>query len=195
MGIIEPYGSKGPYAKAPLSAGPEVRLVVCATCETVEPIPDYAGPPSQAAERDTVLNRILEKHRTGVERLPHVGQMFRVKEADWNNMEVRPQIMEQIIAKFNPDSETGLGAEAYALRDNFRDDAMACWQKHLRTPACPDYKTDPYLLTPDTAAERKEAGIDKFDPLNPATQRWLCEYCPVHSLVEQARREKMGLYG
>jgi hypothetical protein len=174
--------------------GPEVRLLVCSTCKTIEVLDDYTGPPEQAERFDVVLNLATERHKDGVERIPHVGQLFRVKEGAWNSPEAQAQIREQVVARLDPNAETGLGAEAYAIRDNYKEDAMACWAQHNRVPACPDYKSDAKLLTPNTQAERKEAGLDKFDAHNPALQRWLCEYCPVHSLIMQIQRKKAGLY-
>lgn len=192
MGIINPFAGKVD-TPAP-SGGPELRLLACTTCKTIEVLDDYTGPQERAEEFDVVLNVALEKHRDGVERVPHVGQIFRVSEAEWAKADVQDQIRRQIIDRLDPHAETGLGSEAYALRDNFREDAMACWEQHLRTPACSDYKSEAKQLVPDTAGERKEAGLTKFDRHNPATQRFLCEYCPVHSLVQQAARRKAGLY-
>jgi hypothetical protein len=187
-------GIINPYSKQVDEDGPEVRLLVCAVCKTIEVLSDYTGPPERADEYDVVLNLATEKHKDGVERIPHVGQLFRVKESSWNKPEAQQQIREQVVAQLDPNAETGLGAEAYAIRDNFKTDAMTCWEKHLRVPACPDYKSDSKLLTPNTQAERKEAGLDKFDASNPALKRYLCEYCPVHSLVMQIQRKKAGLY-
>lgn len=183
-----------PEAAPPDETGPDVRLLVCSTCKTIEVLGDYTGPPERASQFDIVLNMATEKHKDGVERIPHIGQLFRVKQSAWDSPAAQEQIREQVVARLDPNAETGLGAEAYAIRDNFKDDAFACWEKHLKTVACPDYKTDAKLLTPDTQVERKEAGLAKFDASNPALQRWLCEYCPVHSLVQQAQRKKAGLY-
>jgi hypothetical protein len=174
--------------------GPEVRLLVCSTCKTIEVLDDYTGPPEQADRFDTVLNLATERHKDGVERIPHVGQLFRVKKSAWDNPTAQEQIRAQVVARLDPNAETGLGAEAYAIRDNFKEDAMTCWDQHLRTPTCSDYKSDAKLLTPNTQAERKEAGLAKFDKHDPATQRYLCEYCPVHSLVQQSLRKRAGFY-
>lgn len=188
MGIINPFETKMD------DTGPEIRLLVCGVCKTVEVLDDYTGPQERAAEYDVVLNVALEKHQEGVERIPHVGQMFRVRKSSWDVPEAQEQIRRQVVAKFDPNAETGLGSEAYALRDNFKADAFDCWEEHRRTPACGDYKSDAKRLIPNTAAERKEAGMPKFEVGNPATQRYLCEYCPVHSLVQQAQKKKAGLY-
>lgn len=189
MGIINPYANK------PDEDGPEIRLLVCGQCKTIEVLDDYDGPQELAEIYDTALNTLVANHRDGVEQRPHApAQLFRVKKSSWDVPAAQEQIREQIIAKFDPDAETGLGAAAYAMRDTFREDAMTCWAKHNRNPGCGDYKTEKMLLTPGTQAERKEAGLDPFDKNDPNLQRFLCEYCPVHSLVTQMKREKAGLY-
>lgn len=191
MGIINPY------ANQPATEGPEIRLLACTNCKTVEVLDDYTGPQERADEYDVVLNLALEKHKDGVERIPHIGQVFRVKLQDWNHQDKQGQILQQVLSSLDPEAETGLGSVAYSIRDNFRADAMSCWEQHLRTPSCSDYKSDAKRLVPDTSAERKELGMGKaseYDRNNPALTRFLCEYCPVHSLVQQSIRKKAGLY-
>jgi hypothetical protein len=188
-------GLINPYSRQVDETGPEIRLLLCGQCKTIEPLDDYTGPLERAEEFDVILNAAVARHQDGVERIPHApAQMFRVRESAWNNPEAQQQIRAQLVARFDPDAETGLGAEAYALRDNFRADAMTCWAQHNRTPACSDYKSDAKQIVPQTQHERKEAGLKKFDRANPSTKRYLCEYCPVHSLVQQSQRAKAGLY-
>jgi hypothetical protein len=186
--------NSGIISVPPTQQGEDVRLLACMNCKTIEVLDDYTGPQSRAEEYDVILNVALEKHKDGVERRPHAGQMFRVKKSDWDNPDAREQIQQQITEKFDPNAVTGLGAAAYVMRDTFREDAMTCWGQHNRNPGCPDYKSDGKQLVPGTNAERKEAGLNKFDPKNPATQRFLCEYCPVHSLVQQSLRAQAGMY-
>ena len=172
----------------------KVRLLVCAEEKTIEVLDDYTGPRGRADEYDVVLNVALEKHKSGVERRPHIGQLFDVPKSDWDNPEAREQIQKQIRDKFEGTGETGLGTAAYAMRDTFREDAMTCWGEHNRNPHCSDYKSEKKQLVPGTAEVRKEAGLPVFDKSNPATQRFLCEYCPVHSMVQQDLRSKVGMY-
>lgn len=197
MGIINPFdkGNVVEETRTITQDGPELRLLACGKCKSIEILDDYTGPPERAAEYDVILNIAVEKHQDGVERVPHApAALVRVKVADWQNEEVQDSIRKQIMASFDPNAETGLGAEAYAIRDNFKEDAMACFEQHLRNPACSDYRSESKQLVPDTASERKAAGLPKFERGNPATQRYLCDYCPVHSLVVQAQRKRVGLY-
>lgn len=179
-------------------SGPEVRLLACGQCKTIEVLDDYQGPQELAAEYDVVLNIATEAHKDGVERREHApAALMRIAKSDWDNPEVREQVKKQIIASFDPDAETGLGSHAYAIRDNFRADAMNCFREHRRNPECPDYRSSPKRLVPDTDSERKEAGMSRaseYDRNNPALTKYLCDYCPVHSMVMQKKRKDAGLY-
>lgn len=192
MGIINPFEA----TETKEFGGPLIRLLLCGKCKTIEVLPDYTGPLERAEEYDTALNAAVEQHKDGVERIPHApAALFKVPEAAWNSPEAQAQIRQQLAEKFDPNAETGLGSDAYALRDNFQADALACFEAHMRNPGCSDYKSDAKQIIPDTASERKEVGMVKFDRHNPRTKRYLCEYCPVHSLVQQAQRKRAGLYG
>lgn len=198
MGIINPATGR-PFADtvhaAAPSSGERIRLLACGKCKTVEVLDDYKGPRELAAEYDVVLNIAVEGHQEGVERIPHApARLFDVAKEDWDNPPAREQIISQIRMSIDPNAETGLGAEAYALRDNFRADAMSCWEKHLRTPDCSDYKSPEKRLVPETQRERRELGAAAYDANNPELTRYLCEYCPVHSLVIQKKRKDAGLY-
>lgn len=190
MGIINPYAHQP-------SDGPRIRLLACGQCKTIEPLDPYNGPRELAEQYDVVLNIAVGRHQDGVERIPHApAVLLDVAKSDWDNPNARDQIEQQVRASFSG-GETGLGAEAYAMRDNFREDAMKCWEKHLRTPSCSEYKADHMRLVPDTSVERKELGVaaaSEYDRNNPELTRHLCEYCPVHSLVQQHLRKKAGLY-
>jgi hypothetical protein len=168
----------------------KTRLLICMNCRTIEELSDIDGPP----DRDEVLAYLLAKHETAGVR--HTGQLADVNTDDWDKPEVREQIIAQIQEKFQGKEPEGLGAETYALMNTLREDAMTCWTRdHARNPNCSDYKSDAKRLAPGTSKERKELGLDpRYDNANPATTRYLCEYCPVHSLVVEAARKKSGAY-
>lgn len=171
---------------------PETRLLVCGQCKTIEPLDDFDGPPN----RDAVLNALVDRHKDGVERRPHFpAQLARVKTSEWRKPNVQAEIISKIEESFGRNATTGLPSGAYKMVDTFRQDAMECWSQHLRTPDCSDYKSDAKRLVPDTKTERKEMGMHpRYDDGHPELTRYLCEYCPVHSLVQQANRKKAGLY-
>ena len=195
MAVSTPGLASGSPTNNP--SGPEIRLLACGKCKTIEVLDDYRGPQRLAEEYDVVLNIAVEKHQDGVERIPHApAALVRVKKSDWDNEAVQEQVRKQIMASFG-DGETGLGSEAYAIRDNFQADALDCFAKHLRNPECPDYRSDSKRLVPGTDAERREVGMaraSEYDRNNPALTKYLCDYCPVQSMVLQARRKKAGMY-
>lgn len=166
----------------------QLRLLICHQCKTVEEFPDFDGPP----DRDEVLAFHAAKHRSAG--VPHKGNLVKIDEEHWSREEVREQTLKQIQEALSG-GETGLGSPAYNLLNTLREDAMTCFRQHQRNPACSDYKSPEKRLVPDTVAERKELGLDPvYDSTNRRLTRYLCEYCPVHSLVQQAARKRAGLY-
>jgi hypothetical protein len=149
-----------------------IRLLVCRDCKTIEPLADYTGDP----EHDHLLNYLVAPHRT--EGAEHIGTLALVKISDWNDPRIQREISKELVKSFG--GETGLGSDFYNTRDTFREDAMSCWGQHLRTPDCSDYKSDAKRLTPGTAQARKEAGMSSYRSEH---DRYLCEFCAVHSLV------------
>lgn len=158
-----------------------VRLLGCAHCKTVEVLPDFDGPP----EYDDLLNNLVTRHRTP-EGHEHIGMLFVVTEEDWAKDGAPATITRQIAEKLEG-GETGLGSEFYNLKQTFQEDALQCFNEHLRNPACSDYKDDSKILRSGQEKELEKLGIHSD------SKRWLCEFCPVHSLVEQAQRRKAGL--
>lgn len=175
----------------------QVRLLFCGKCKTVEVLDDYVGPPERADEYDVILNIAVQKHQDGVEKIPHApAALVKMEQEQYDNPKIREQTIKQVQDSFGG-GETGLGAQAYAMRDNFRADAMACFGKHQRNPGCPDYRSAEKRLVPDTNAERRDVGMAKaseYDRNDPSLTKWLCDYCPVHSMVMQKKREKAGMY-
>jgi len=75
----------------------------------------------------------------------------------------------------------------------FHEDAMTCWGQHNRPKEqCPDYKSDKKQLKPDTAAERKDAGLDK--PGTKGPKIYLCDFCPVKMYNQKKAFTEKGLY-
>lgn len=164
-------------------AEPQTRILRCDTCKTLEPLPDFEG-----SGTDHLLERLLRDHKfpDGSE---HFGKLMRVETRHWDS----PSTREAIIARVREESgHTGLDPEFYTLKMTFEQDAMVCFNRHHRNPLCNDYKTDGKILTPNTRAERKEAGLQKYNKL--AHARYLCEFCPVHTLVTTEARHRAGLY-
>lgn len=160
-----------------------IRLLACKDCKTIEEIPDYEGP----SDHDHLLSSLVRKHQTNEH--PHIGQLFKIDAEDWKDENHKKEIAKRIAAQLDG-GETGLGSPFYDLKNTFQADALACYNAHLRNPACSDYKSDSKRLTPGTAEERRAEGLPEY---RSAQDRYLCEFCPVHSLVQAAARRKAGL--
>lgn len=161
----------------------KIRLLICKTCPSVQELPFYEGPP----QYDEWLNRYVADHPQ------HIGQLAVVKQSDWQQLEVREAILSEIRDKFKlPGQGEGLGNTFYDLKSTFTDDAFQCWRGFNRTtdPAHCDYRKDSKRLLSPTRLDRKEAGLDPSARPN----TYLCDFCPVHSLVLEKQRKKQGLY-
>lgn len=158
----------------------QIRLLACKQCRTIEELPTFDGPP----EQDHLLNNLLTRHENNGVR--HIGGLFDVPADKWADTNVQRDVSRAIAEKL-AGGETGLGTAFYDLKNTFQADALDCWKDHLRNPACSDYRSDSKRLTPGTAAERKAAGLPEY---RSAKDRYLCDFCPVQSLVEQAHNEK-----
>jgi hypothetical protein len=168
--------------------GPQIRLLICRVCNTIEELPDYEGAP----ENDSLLAISVERHKfpSGQE---HIGTMMKVPLSAWAREDVR----KEIIHKIKGGDAKGLAAidpKYYETRSIFADDAMTCFKAHLRpSGGCPDYGSDAKALRPDTKAERKELGLAPISKSAPPTT-YLCQFCPVHTHVATQKRAKAGLY-
>lgn len=152
-----------------------MRILHCKDCNTIDELPDFLGDPSQ----DGPLHYLVERHPR------HTGKLYRVPVAYWLMEEVKHSIIAQIKG-----GSTGLAAfdaSFYDTRNTFQEDAMTCYQAHNRPKeGCPEFRTSRKSLLPDTAEDRKEAGLDpKARP-----KSYLCDYCPVRSHYEHKRNEE-----
>jgi hypothetical protein len=156
---------------------PQIRVLVCRNCKTIEELPDYDGDPAT----DTLLNILVSQHQKPVE---HVGLLLKFSLKYW----AVPKIQDEIVKQIRGGSE-GLDAfqtNFYATKNQFAEDAMSCFSDHLRPKGqCPDYKSDKKLLKPNTDLEK--AG--KTGP-----KVYLCDFCPVKSYNMQKSNAEKGLY-
>jgi hypothetical protein len=171
-------------------SGPVIRLLFCFVCNTVEELPPHEGPP----ETDVLLTITAEKHKfpSGEE---HKGKLFILPVKVWANTESRKEIINQLkgVGPQGLDALTPEG-DFYATKMQFAEDAMKCYQYHLRPhDHCPDYRTEPKRLLPATAKERKEAGLEK--PEDAALPKvYICNFCPMQSVMMTKQRAMRGMY-
>jgi len=167
-----------------------IRILVCNVCRSIQEIPDYDGPPKM----DVLLEYRVAEHRFDSGN-PHRGFLARVKASDWAKKTYRDAINDKFAVEqgfTTPGDGVGLGQTFYDLKGNFQTDAMVCWKQHNRTTDCGDYRAKSKELLADTKADRKAEGLSTAPRDRP--KHWLCDYCPVHSVVTQKRRKAAGLY-
>lgn len=167
--------------------GPQLRIFYCWNCKTIDELPDFQGRP----EDDTLLALLVERHITAG--IAHSCTPFRIGVKTWSNTKIREAIIKKIKSETNGGLDD-LDPTYYATRSMFYEDAMKCYSLHLRPhDSCADYKTDRKRLVPNTAAERKEAGLVSPDKSG-ATKVYLCDFCPVKSVVMTKQRKAAGMY-
>lgn len=164
-----------------------IRLLVCGHCKSVEILPDYEGP----VERDFLLDNLVKRHQFADGRAHAPAALAKVQGADWENREAQKQILKKISESLLEGGETGLGTPFYETRDTFKADALQCWQQHNRTKNCGDYKDESKLLTPNTEAERRAAGLPPLErgPMD----MYLCHFCPMHQVALAAAQKRAGI--
>lgn len=167
-----------------------IRVLVCKHCKTLEVLPDFEGRP----EHDTLLAVLLERHQAPGHG-ENAGNLLRIEEQQWNNYQ---SAIEKEIRDALGGGLTGFEAAYYHAKDTFKEDAFTCWGAHNKNPVCPDYKTEKKLLKPgagsgtqafDTSKDRKDLGIAQA-----RTKVYLCDFCPVKSVIQEKHFEKLGYY-
>lgn len=175
--------------------GPKLRILVCHTCKAMVPIPDVPG---GRGDDEMLMARVMEHQfepvhvGRDIQSRPHEMILCRVPEQLWNNKSVRAHVVKEIQkhTRGAGDGE-GLGDDLYDVKNNYMEDAMACWRfKHGRTSNCDDYMSDRMLLLADSRSERRDLGLDP--KARPSIK--LCQFCPMESIVQQRRNKRKGLY-
>jgi hypothetical protein len=173
-----------------VSTDEKVRLLFCDKCKTVDELPAYDGP----SDFDGLLQYRVSQHQFD-SGLMHPLSLARVEKSVWQQSAMRNQIIQQFAMEQGyvaPGAGAGLGQTFYEVKANFQQDAMTCWKQHNRTTDCADYRTDAKFLLADTKEARRAEGLDTSLAARP--KHWLCDYCPVHSIVMQKQNAAKGLY-
>jgi len=167
--------------------GPKLRVLYCWNCKSLEELPDYEGNPDD----DILLQILISKHEsTGV---PHTGTLFKISLSIWEQEDKRRQIIEQIRDQVGGGLDN-LDKGYYETRATFHEDAMKCYTSHLRPKdSCPDWAHESKRLLPKTNDLRKEAGLVSVAQSN-STKVYLCDFCPVKSMVLTKQRKAAGMY-
>ena len=163
-----------------------IRLLICNSCNSIQPLPMYQGP----ADRDDTLNARLAEHRfpDGNE---HFGALATVSEKSWDDPEKRKGILAEMANARGAGQGEGFGQEFYDVKSTFKEDAYYCWaREHNRTTDCGDYKSGKKRLLADTRADRRELGLDQKS----RASTFLCDFCVYKSGVVQKKAMKKAGY-
>lgn len=167
---------------------PQVRLLFCTSCSSIDSLPPHDGRP----EDDVLLERLIHDMHTHPLLGPHKGLMFTVPLKWWANDAARKQIIKQIRDGLS-DGMDELDPEYYENRDTFGEDALKCYAAHLRPKGgCPDYMSDSKKILPPTDGARKELGLAPVRETGIGIS--LCQMCPVHVGFVTNQRAKKGMY-
>lgn len=167
-------------------SGPQIRLLYCSVCKTIEELPPFEGRP----ENDVLLEISVQRHETNG--LRHTGHLFNVALKLWSSPRVREQIIKQI--KGGSEGLNEFDPTYYASKSTFGEDALKCYSLHLRPKgACPDWRDERKRLVPDTRAERRDLGMPTLKETG-GPKVYLCDFCPVKSFYMTKNNEQKGLY-
>lgn len=170
---------------------PHMRLLVCRKCKSIEEVSQYDGPEGgeNSAEYDHYLRFFVDQHMEKA-----------CKKDDWlvyhlpTKYWIIPKVKEAIIEQIKEGAK-GLdvfGTQFYDTKSNFSADAMNCWMReHNQTRDCADYKSEKKILKPGTEKERMALGMEKESS---GPKVYLCDYCPVKSIVQEKAFKKKRLY-
>ena len=168
--------------------GPELRLLVCQDCRSIEELPPYEGDP----RRDILLEDSLSRHMTGEHTVKgetrytgsHKVSVLKVAQSFWSHTETRERITKQISAGGSRGIEELEGAEDYyGTRDTYREDALKCFQRHHRPDeGCIDYQN------PD-----KRIGNPTSEGWKTGPRVYACNFCPVQTWVDKKKAEAAGV--
>jgi hypothetical protein len=165
------------------SKEPQIRLLICRDCKTIEELPDYEGRP----EEDTLLIIATERHQRPVE---HTGNLLKFPLKYW----ARPDVKEEILKQIKQGAGAGLdvfGTSFYETKSQFHEDAMSCFALHMRpSSGCSDYKTERKELKPGTAKDRKDLGLSA----STKAKVFLCDFCPAKMHYQKKSFTEKGLY-
>jgi hypothetical protein len=167
--------------------GPKIRILYCWNCRSIEELPDYEGDP----QYDDLLELLIEKHETAG--VPHQGSLFKIGVKLWSQEKYRTEIISQMREKVGG-GLANLDPDYYTTKATFYEDAMKCYSLHLRpVDSCYDWKNERKRLLPKTAELRKDAGLVSPSQ-SQGTKVYLCDFCPVKSVVMTKQRKAAGMY-
>jgi hypothetical protein len=167
-------------------------LLVCYTLKNIEEIQFLKETKNDQGQWDQSENPFLQRIVYPHDQKGCKGRLVDIDAFLWMSSKGRKAALEGI-KKQLLEGSIGLDilGDFYDVKANFSNDAMACYGQHNRPKGqCPDYKSSSKILKPDTAADRKEAGLD----LKKMPKTYLCDFCPVKSYNMMKHNTEKGYY-
>ena len=128
------------------SDGPQLRLLQCFTCKTLEEMPDFLGHPDD----DAVLHTLDERHG-GASEMPHHRALHRMPVSQWESMEIKRSTVKRLW-----EGTTGFTPSYYDVKNTLQDDASKCFTSHHRQVPCIDWHDSSKKLTAGTSRARRK---------------------------------------
>lgn len=178
----EDFTDLGQVESTATDAGPQIRLLRCTYCRTLEELPDYQGDP----QYDVVLEELVQRHQ---QKHPFHDEkdafLCRISEKAWRNPKIGRKVHDQIWSDLKEKGRLGgFVPEYYSTKSTFHEDAIKCHNKHNRQVPCIDWKVDRKRLGNPTKEGWREGRVKVY----------LCDFCPVASKVMEAKRAAAGQY-
>lgn len=178
-------------AAASRPLGPQLRVLQCFECKTMEELPDFEGNPAD----DVTLHYLDQKHG-GSSQQPHHRTLLRVEQRVWEDRNAKKQIVEQAWT-----AEKGFKPSYYDIKDTLKEDAVNCHRAHQRQVPCIDWHDSTKKLTSPTSRDRaklaaelpRSFGGDRDAIAKGAPVQYLCDFCPVAVAVEHAKQKARGV--
>ncbi len=166
-------------------------IIHCKHCNALSKVPDYPGrhaPDGTMLDRFPALEDYVERHKHGLSEEEHPGASipYFIDESKYMSGDV-PRTEDEIendAVAYVKSHLADAGVQAGELRDELKDDAMSCWEKHQRPEypgrRCPDYESSAKLI-----GRKNMAKEDRM---------YLCAFCPYSVGVETEKRWRRGGY-
>lgn len=167
-------------------------LLVCYSCKSIEELPYLKVKRNEQGAWDQSENPFLEKAVYPHDQKGCKGKLVDIDAFLWMSPKGREAALAGI-KKQLLEGSIGLDilGDFYDVKAGFSADAMTCFAQHNRPKGqCPDYKSSSKVLKPDTAADRKEAGLD----IKKMPKTYLCDFCPVKSYNMMKHNKEKGYY-
>jgi|SRR5580765_3820965 len=138
---------------------------------------DESGQPVMVAQYDPALEDWVERHlHQDIPETTRKHDIWGVDDLTWQTTDVVSTVKRDML------EQTG---KFYTERDELKDDALACFEKHGRPKdSCPDVFSDAKLI----------GGHESNRRMRPDDRLFLCHLCPfVHGYVVPTIRRKKGM--